>query len=542
GDIVNTAYVEYVGPEGLQKIEKQVVSENNPGDVRLTKEEINPTYIPNGEIGFRVVLENISTENVANNITIRDIISTIVADKIGGGTTLAFKPGWKITSRVEGDLENTNINSLLSLEEGRDIVDLIVDLGKASKVIIEIKGIAESNIYGDIKNIASFSYPEAEKSYEREAIIKSAQSTPELTKVVDKAEYNSGDTLEYTIRIKNPGLSIIPNFVLTDEIGKIVGEIAGESSSTGLAFVSWQRVSLEIPVTSVLKEELVKDSTAGDTYKAILDLGVGDEVVLKLSAQTKSNVFGTLLNTAIGKYTEQGEGGPVEKEIVKQAVSTSKLSELSIQKTVNKDFYSQSDELTYTVTLKNTGLGWANEIIVEDKISEIKDENLNVSAFLSWTITATKTSEFSFINPEVLPESADLFAKVDIAPLSEVTFTIVAKLKEDVTSILRNKAKFKDGEKPPVDSNEVETKPIPGMISIIKETLEPTYAPGQKLTYVIKAKNESNIHLEKVLITDSLNNIPVNTNIAGKTILPFKNWKVISVKNDKGSEIGTYLP
>ncbi|MGL5428058.1 MAG: hypothetical protein ACRDAS_09110, partial [Cetobacterium sp.] len=291
-----------------------------------------------------------------------------------------------------------------------------------------------------------------------------------------------------------------------------------------------------------LKEELVKDSTAGDTYKAILDLGVGDEVVLKLSAQTKSNVFGTLLNTAIGKYTEQGEGGPVEKEIVKQAVSTSKLSELSIQKTVNKDFYSQSDELTYTVTLKNTGLGWANEIIVEDKISEIKDENLNVSAFLSWTITATKTSEFSFINPEVLPESADLFAKVDIAPLSEVTFTIVAKLKEDVTSILRNKAKFKDGEKPPVDSNEVETKPIPGMISIIKETLEPTYAPGQKLTYVIKAKNESNIHLEKVLITDSLNNIPVSTNIAGKTILPFKNWKVISVKNDKGSEIGTYLP
>ncbi|MGL4629380.1 MAG: hypothetical protein ACRCUR_07795, partial [Cetobacterium sp.] len=240
GDIVNTAYVEYVGPEGLQKIEKQVVSENNPGDVRLTKEAINPTYIPNGEIGFRVVLENISTENVANNITIRDIISTIVADKIGGGTTLAFKPGWKITSRVEGDLENTNINSLLSLEEGRDIVDLIVDLGKASKVIIEIKGIAESNIYGDIKNIASFSYPEAEKSYEREAIIKSAQSTPELTKVVDKAEYNSGDTLEYTIRIKNPGLSIIPNFVLTDEIGKIVGEIAGESSSTGLAFVSWQ--------------------------------------------------------------------------------------------------------------------------------------------------------------------------------------------------------------------------------------------------------------------------------------------------------------
>ncbi|MGL5544175.1 MAG: hypothetical protein ACRDB6_03595, partial [Cetobacterium sp.] len=420
--------------------------------------------------------------------------------------------------------------------------DLIVDLGKASKIIIEIKGIAESNIYGDIKNIASFSYPEAEKSYEREAIIKNATSTPELTKVVDKAEYNSGDTLEYTIRIKNPGLSIIPNFVLIDEIGKIVGEIAGESSLTGLAFVSWQRVSLEIPATSVLKEELVKDSSAGDTYKAILDLAVGDEVVLKLSAVTKPNVFGTLLNTAVGKYTELSENGPVEKEIIKQAVSNTKSSELLIEKKVNKDFYSQGDELTYTVTLKNTGLGWANEVLVEDKISEIKDENLNTGAFLSWTITATKTSDLSYISPEILPASTDLFAKVDIAPLSEVTFTIVAKLKEDVTSILRNKARFKDGEKPPVDSNEVETKPIPGMISIIKETLEPTYAPGEKLTYVIKAKNESNIHLDKVLITDSLNNIPVATNILGKTILPFKNWKVVSVKNDKGSDIGTYLP
>ncbi|MGL4947322.1 MAG: hypothetical protein ACRC4X_06675, partial [Cetobacterium sp.] len=291
-----------------------------------------------------------------------------------------------------------------------------------------------------------------------------------------------------------------------------------------------------------LLEETVKNSTEGDTYRAVLDLGPGDEVVLKLSALTKTNVFGTLTNTVVGKYTVAGENGPVEKELIRPATSNSRKPELSIEKTVDKEFYTQKDELKYTVTLKNTGLGWANDILVEDKISEIKDVNLNVSAFESWNISVSKTSELSFINPATLPIDTDLSVKVDIAPLSDVTFVIVAKLKEDVTSILRNKATFTNGDLPPVESNEVETKPIPGLISIIKETLETNYISGNKLTYVIKVKNESNIHLEKVLITDSLNNIPVATNISGKTILPFKNWKVVSVKNDKESEIGTYLP
>ncbi|MGL6101340.1 MAG: hypothetical protein ACRC0G_17175, partial [Fusobacteriaceae bacterium] len=226
GDIVNTAYLEYVGlDKEVVKEQRLVTSKSIPGTVTIVKEPISPNYLPDGEIGFTVVVENTSTSSVANNVRVKDSISTILAKKVGGGEIAAFAPGWTVTAVLEGSEVGksvSNITTLGAIEAGTDI-DALIDLGKDTKVIITIKGKAANNIYGDIINIASFDYPEANdeagKTGKDDAVIKNEESTPELTKVVDKLEYNSGESLEYTITIKNPGKSVIPNFVLTDEIG-----------------------------------------------------------------------------------------------------------------------------------------------------------------------------------------------------------------------------------------------------------------------------------------------------------------------------------
>ncbi|MGL4946226.1 MAG: hypothetical protein ACRC4X_00950, partial [Cetobacterium sp.] len=147
GDIVNTGYVEYVGPEGVVKEERSVTSKNTPGAITIAKEPISPNYLPNGEIGFTVVVTNTSKTSVANNVTIKDLISTILADKVGGGTVPAFQTGWTVTAVLDGseaDKLVSNITALEGIEPGEDI-EAKIDLGKNTKVIITIKGIAANN-------------------------------------------------------------------------------------------------------------------------------------------------------------------------------------------------------------------------------------------------------------------------------------------------------------------------------------------------------------------------------------------------------------
>ncbi|MGL5427528.1 MAG: hypothetical protein ACRDAS_06395, partial [Cetobacterium sp.] len=387
GDIVNTGYVEYVGPEGVEKLEKSVTSENVPGTVIIVKEPISPNYLPDGEIGFTVVVANTSTTSVASNITIKDSISGILAKKVGGEEIAAFEPGWTITAVLEGSEANSNITALEGIEAGKDI-NALIDLGKDTKVTITIKGKAAKNIYGDIINIATFDYPEAKdeagKTGKDDAVIKNTSSTPELTKIVDKPTYNSGETLEYTITIKNPGKSIIPGFELTDEIGKIIGEISGEDVSTGLAFDSWERISIVVPETSSLLSEPVKNSVDGDTYKAVLDLAPGDEIVVKLAAKTKVNVFGELKNKALGKYKEIGPEGPEVKNLEKEVVSTGKIGALKLDKSVKTntrittaagklvDLYSPGEVVEYTFIVTNDGDGWVRNAKLEDIFTDVK--------------------------------------------------------------------------------------------------------------------------------------------------------------------------
>ncbi|MGL5190047.1 MAG: hypothetical protein ACRC7S_10415, partial [Cetobacterium sp.] len=169
------------------------------------------------------------------------------------------------------------------------------------------------------------------------------------------------------------------------------------------------------------------------------------------------------------------------------------------------------------------------------------------SAFSSWTVGVSKTDALTVVNPATPPVNTDLSVLVDIAPQSEVVFTITGKLAANVTSILKNKATFTENkntenEKPPVDSNEVESKPIPGDLSIVKEVLNSKYTPGGKVTYTIKVQNHAEIHLEDVVVTDALNDLLVDTNIAGKSIVPFKEWKVVSVVNSMNSEITSFVP
>ncbi|MGL4904153.1 MAG: hypothetical protein ACRC34_01455, partial [Cetobacterium sp.] len=542
GDIVNTGYVEYVGPEGVEKLERSVTSENVPGTVTIEKDPISPNYLPNGEIGFTVVVTNTSTTSVANNITVKDSISSILAQKVGGGTVPAFQTGWTVTAVLEGseaDKLVSNITALEGIEAGEDI-NAIIDLGKNTKVIITIKGTAANNIYGDILNIASFDYPEAKdeagKTGKDEAVIKNTPSTPTLVKVVDKATYLSGETLEYTITIKNPGESIIAGFKLTDEIGKVTGEISGENVTTGPAFVSWSRLSLTIPDTSSLISETVKNSIEGDTYNATLDLAPGDEVVIKLTAVTKTNVFGELKNTAVGKYNEVGENGPEEKTLTSDAISTGKVGKLGLTKTVKtKTFlepvssylYSPGEEVEYTITVSNNGEGWVRNAKLEDIFTDIKTKLYPTgelgAAMQSGTLSVSHVSSEPENSVTIVENNPNLVANIDIKNGSTITFTAKIKVSNDAVSFLTNIAVLTIGEgenKETIEAKATIFAQLP-KVSLVKTVDIQEFNLSQKMIYTVVLENSGENNLIGIEGRDILEEIRA-MNSLGEMVYPFE--------------------
>ncbi|MGL5427520.1 MAG: hypothetical protein ACRDAS_06355, partial [Cetobacterium sp.] len=301
-------------------------------------------------------------------------------------------------------------------------------------------------------------------------------------------------------------------------------------------------VSLEIPVTSVLKEELVKDSTAGDTYKAILDLGVGDEVVLKLSAQTKPNVFGTLLNTAIGKYTEQGEGGPVEKEIVKQAVSTGKIGLLGLTKTVKTKtllpntstyLYSPGEEVEYTIVVSNNGDGWIRNAKLTDMFTEVQTKlypNGDLgAAFEDGTLSIEYISSNSENSITILEDSPNLKAEIDIKNGSTITFIAKIKVSTEAVSIIENKAilSIKVGEKEEIIETKVKVFAKIPEVTLTKTVDLKEFNPSEKLVYTVVLENLGDNNLIGIEGTDIINDIRSLNNL-GEMVYPFESESTIT--------------
>lgn len=536
GDIENNGFVEYEGPDEVVKLQETVVSTTVPGNITIFKEPSVKTYAPNGPIGFNVIVSNTSTSNVANNVLVRDIITDILANKVGGGTTQAFKPGWTITSRLEGDdIANSNIDNLNALTAGVNIDNVSIDLGKNTKVIIEIRGFAESNIYGQIRNTAYFEYPDGNQSGKFDPPIDNIPSIPTLTKFVDKSNYVSGETLTYTIEIENPGESVIPNFVLEDAIGTITAEISGGSTATGLAFSSWEKVSLVIPDSSALISEEVKNSTEGTTYTATFDLAPGDKVILTVAATTMSNVFGQIKNTAVGKYIEIIEGQPVSKETIAEAISVGKLGKLGIEKTTNTEFYEPGQEVEYTVRVTNNGDGWIRNAILEDNFAEITTILFGNDIGLAFDITSmviSYTTDNSENSVTILDSVKNLKAEIDIKNDSSITFSIKIKISTLAAFRINNVATITIppvGEDEPeiVTSNLVKIDPLPPEVTLVKTVDLANFENESTLIYTIVIENIGKTNINNIIGKDILKDITAMNNL-GQMVYPFQSGIIVT--------------
>ena len=212
------------------------------------------------------------------------------------------------------------------------------------------------------------------------------KSNLEIHKTVDKESVKIGDTLTYTIRVKNNG----------DKVAKAI-------------------IYDNVPEGTVLlnKDNNEDENTKKLTWRVTVEPGETENVEFTVRVKAEK---GTIKNSAIvnGKTTNETETGIIN---------------ITGKKEVNTSEAKVGDTLTYTITLTNSGNA-TGTVTVTDEIptgTRIKDEN--TTGYNKATNTMT-------------------WSDVEVKAGKSVELTLEVVVKDDTTDTVRNVAKIDNKEIP----------------------------------------------------------------------------------------------
>ena len=202
-------------------------------------------------------------------------------------------------------------------EDSRTII-WIVDLAKGESKIFHVIAVAEA--YGVLSNNVFV----GDKSASADVTV------PEIIpdKTVSIANPNFGDNVTYTVTVSNDGIGDANNVVIVDRLGE------------GLIFVSASDNGVWDPVKR--------------TVTWIVDLAKGESKVFTVNATVSG--YGNVTN-----YLVVGN---------KTAGVNVTVPEINPNKTVSIENPNFGDDVTYTVTVSNGGIGNAKSVVVRDVLGE----------------------------------------------------------------------------------------------------------------------------------------------------------------------------
>ncbi|WP_019266189.1 DUF11 domain-containing protein, partial [Methanobrevibacter smithii] len=197
-------------------------------------------------------------------------------------------------------------------------VTWIVDIDAGSFIDLTVTAVADE--YGLLTNIVSV----GDKSASADVAV------PEITpdKTVNITNPNFGDKVDYTIKVTNDGIGDANNIVVKDVLGE------------GLKFVS-------------ATGEYTWDEDSR-TIIWIVDLAKGESKIFHVIAVAEA--YGVLSNNVF-----VGD---------KSASADVTVPEINPDKTVNVANPNFGDDVTYTVTVSNDGIGDANNVVIVDRLGE----------------------------------------------------------------------------------------------------------------------------------------------------------------------------
>ena len=308
-------------------------------------------------------------------------------------------------------------------EDSRTII-WIVDLAKGESKIFHVIAVAEA--YGVLSNNVFV----GDKSASADVTV------PEINpdKTVNVANPNFGDDVTYTVTVSNDGIGDANNVVIVDRLGE------------GLTFVSASDNGVWDPVKR--------------TVTWIVDLVKGESRTFYVNATV--DAYGNVTNSLVVGNKTAGVNVTVP--------------EINPNKTANIENPNFGDNVTYTVTVTNDGIGDANNVVVKDTLGK---GLIFISATGNYTFDEA-TNTITWI--------------VDLAKCESKTFKVNATVSEygNVTNtvIVGNKTFNKNVTVPEINPNKTVNNEIPNF--------------GDNVTYTVRVTNDGIGDANNVVVCDIL--------------------------------------
>lgn len=293
----------------------------------------------------------------------------------------------------------------------------------------------------------------SEKTYH-----KATMGSLDITKSVDKTIAEPGDTLTYTIKVKNSTAVGVENAIVTDTVpeGLTVKEAGGGTLADSTMTWSIGSVAANSEKTIAFTAAVPEDVKDGHVYK----------------------------NSAAVNYTDPLDPGDAASNEVETKVEKPIVG---ITKAVDKTEATPGEDITYTINVKNDGSGTAKNVVVTDKIPEglkFKEADNNgteADGTVTWNVGT-------------------------MAANSEVTLTFTAMIPTDAVNgtIYKNTAEFTQDKYPEGKSEEVETKVLRGILEVAKTADVKNPAAGDSVNYTITAENKGGTAVSDATIEDTI--------------------------------------
>ncbi|WP_318406830.1 hypothetical protein [Photobacterium leiognathi] len=484
GDITNTAV--------FGKKSDDAVLTPEPKDIRASKNVIelddkpftsNSYYLPGQKATYEIKVQN-SSNNWANDITVKDVVSHVNVDVAGDKNEPAYS-NYRITYRVEGGVSGlpdtfVPVNTPLDNKQ----LDTELDIAPQQTVYFTVEAMIKDTAVGVIEPNHAFVNGLDSTSQE---IPPQSSDFVIHKKVADKDKtFTPEQEINYTITVENTGDAWLNDLPIKDELTAITADIAHDATSPteGAAFSS-------VSVAAKASDGSFVKSNASDNIDAVADIKPKGSVTFTVTAVVADNVIGAIDNTA---YAGE-ENTPSETVTI-----TPKQGDFELTKTADTETYVTGQEVTYSVTLSNSSDAWISDISLQDQVSKIVADShagVKAPAFDASSINFAWASEGA-IKSFVDANSANESATVSLAPKGKMIFTIKAKVADNIVGDITNEAIAND------KTADVTITPKVSEFDIHKVADIETFVPGQVVTYTVTVNNTGGTWLDDLPIKDDL--------------------------------------
>ena len=263
-----------------------------------------------------------------------------------------------------------------------------------------------------------------------------------LTKSVDKSEAAVGDTLNYTITVKNNGKADAENVVVED-------------------FFDGNGTLNFVPMDGVADN--------GDNSYTISTVKAGESVTLNFTYVVVTADAPKVLNAAVVKDPTP----PID-----------------VEKDADKYIAKVTDVVTYTITVKNTTDETVNDITVADHNNFAGDVTAESSN--RYTYNGDGTWTIGYLDAG---EALDIVYTYTVETTDESVMENTATIKYT-----------HDGEQYNIPSNTVDVKkPDDGVVTIWKSANKTVAKPGETVTYTVTVHNGKDHDIQNAALTDENN-------------------------------------